>query len=328
MVMTGVSEQEYDIARALQSALRAKAPYVGIPIPGHAPLIFERAKLQRALTGVTPVYIGCEIISADKRALVIEGCSGPRCRTRLRAFSIPRAQLIGGGCERHRYGVQRWGNEIGRVQGKWKLSIREKPASVARDPLSKYRKELEKLEKQLAKLGERPKIVNPGVPYLRADRSLESHAAECETWRIWKAQKRLRGKVGALGAAARKGKMDARGLYAALRELLGDKMRTFSALTLDEKRRAGLEPRGGRYKSWEAPGFMDFCEPKTLWKTQPGIYRSWNGRPWTGGEDEADRWGAGRYAVVLEWSRERQELLSRIENVKIIMADAGAKAAR
>lgn len=39
---------DYDLARPLASALKAKAPYVGIPIPGHAPLIFNRLLLVRA----------------------------------------------------------------------------------------------------------------------------------------------------------------------------------------------------------------------------------------------------------------------------------------
>ena len=74
-----VANPEYDLARPLASALKAKAPYVGIPIPGHAPLIFNRLFLVRALKGVRPVHV--EVLThpdvAD-RWLVVDGLANER----------------------------------------------------------------------------------------------------------------------------------------------------------------------------------------------------------------------------------------------------------
>lgn len=93
-----ISNEEYELSKPLASALKGKAPFVGLPIPGHAPLIFKREFLQRALKGVKPVYIGVETVEGSTaRALVIEGVAGSRVRTKYRLFPIDRNRLLGRG---------------------------------------------------------------------------------------------------------------------------------------------------------------------------------------------------------------------------------------
>jgi len=82
---------EYDLTRPIRTAIRSKAPYVGIPMPGHAPLIFKRSQLAGALKGVKPVYVEVEIHPNGDRVLTVEGTAGPTIRTRTRFISIPRS---------------------------------------------------------------------------------------------------------------------------------------------------------------------------------------------------------------------------------------------
>lgn len=70
-----VHNPQYDLSRPLASALRAKAPYVGIPIPGHAPLIFNRLFLGRALKGVTPVNVEVRLCESGERLLIVDAVS-------------------------------------------------------------------------------------------------------------------------------------------------------------------------------------------------------------------------------------------------------------
>lgn len=292
-----VMNQDYDLARPLQSALKAKAPFVGVPIPGHAPLIFQRDKLVRALKGVKPIHLYVEVYENGNRALIVDGVAGPRCHTHLKALSLQRNHLV------------HWGDPM-KAAERWRRGWKQKPATT-RDPLAKYRKELERLDKALAKLENRPEIFNPATatgPIYQPD------SYERELWRDWRAQRKLRGQVGRLAFLCHRGDLDSRKLYAALREIVSG-FDTFSDLTAYERRRKSID------------SFHDYANPKTLWMRCKGLAKcSWHGRPWTGRDDsEADKWGAKRYAVVLEWIRERRELESRIAAVKAMMEDAAAK---
>ena len=95
-----IANPEYDLAKPLASALKAKAPYVGIPLPGHAPLIFRRDLLVRALKGVRPVHIAV-IAHPDvaDRWLVVDGVADEspsgniRVRHHMKVRAIRRNQL-------------------------------------------------------------------------------------------------------------------------------------------------------------------------------------------------------------------------------------------
>jgi len=76
----------YELARPLASALKAKSPLVGIPVPGHCPLVFERTKLQRMLRGVKVHHISIDATGQD-RLLQVKGLSGyVRCNYRILAI--------------------------------------------------------------------------------------------------------------------------------------------------------------------------------------------------------------------------------------------------
>jgi cation transport regulator ChaB len=89
---------EYDLSRPLGSALKAKAPFVGIPLSGHRPLIFKRAKLQRMLKGVRVTHVEVDVTNARDRYLIVQGTAGKvawnpvRCNYRIR--SIPISDLL------------------------------------------------------------------------------------------------------------------------------------------------------------------------------------------------------------------------------------------
>jgi hypothetical protein len=304
-----ITNPDYDLARPLASALRAKAPYVGIPIPGHAPLIFNRLFLFRAMKGVRPVNIEVLTFESGERYLIVDGiaderfnghvCIG-RVRHHMKVRSIPRARF-------RAYGRNNPANEM----EKWKPTVAAAPAPVR---TSKYDKAIAKLEKQLAKLGPRPKIFNPAVATSDDDYNRD-------TWLAWHQQKALRGKIGALAKKAHTGQITARELYPALATLTT--IKRFSDLNTREK-----EQLSERYAEGSAPTFFDFANPKALWRFMPNLAKSYGGaRPSLYGDawDAPNRWGAHRYNVILEWSRERRELLSQIEATRIMATDAAGK---
>lgn len=86
------ANHECEASRGLQSALKAKAKIVGIPIPGHAPLIFMRTKLQRCLKGVLPTSV-IAVVNGNARWLCIEGNAG-RVRTKMRMLSMSRSDAL------------------------------------------------------------------------------------------------------------------------------------------------------------------------------------------------------------------------------------------
>lgn len=291
---------EYDLARPLASALKASAPYVGIPIPGHAPLIFNRDKLKRALSGVKPIYIAVLIHDNGNRSLTVEGVAGPRCRTSLRMLSLPRSVF-----NPNRY------SEPYMTMQKWN-PVKSKPRVHSRT--TKYDKAIAKLERQLAKLGDRPHICNPSLAHSEVSENYR------EQFLQWHRQKDLRRKIGYLGVQTHAGKLTAHELYLALSKLTT--VKRYSDFTKKQLERMGIEI------GWKHNGFFDYCDPKNLWKFLPDVNNFWQqSRPklcWGDWEawEERDRWGSERYAPVLEWSHRRQELLSQIAALHAITEDA------
>ena len=299
---------EYDLSRLLASALRAKAPYVGIPIPGHAPLIFNRLFLWRALKGVKPVNVEVQTHLTGERLLIVNGVAEEHfykgiCLGRVRHHMKMRSLRRG-----------RWQDKriIDEAMEKWKPTIAVKASPAPR--VSRYDKAIAKLERQLAQLGSRPKIFNPAI-------ASSDDGYNRDTWLKWHQQKRRRGKIGALGAQAKAGKITARELYAALAELTT--VKRFSELNTRQKRSLGSLGEGGQY--YDTGTFFDYADPKRLWRFLPGLAKQYgDSRPALYGEawDARERWGAWRYEVVLEWSRARREIESQIEGIRQISADS------
>ena len=286
-----VANPDYDIARPLASALKATAPYVGIPIPGHAPLIFKRSKLQNALRGVKPIYIDVAIDPAGERFLTVEGVASARCRTFMRMRSIHRETFYNPFSEPYNE-MQKW-NPL-------------KKAAAPRT--SKYDKALGKLEKQLAKLGDRPQIENPCLSHSTVDAS--NHAQ----FSRWHEQKDLRRKIGALASLAYSGKITAREFYKALASLTT--VKRLSDFTPKQCERIIGKTEYNR--------FTDYVNPKNIWKFLPDLSRSWTGsRPrlywgsWQEWQAEQTKtWGIARYQVVLDWSHQRREILSQMQGIR------------
>ena len=290
-----VANPDYDLARPLASALKAKAPYVGIPIPGHAPLIFNRDKLQRALRGVKPVYIDVTVHENGERSLVVEGVASPHCRTSMRLRSLHRSVF-----NPNRYSAPYMAME------KWN------PLKAKAPRVTKYDKAIAKLERQLAKLGNRPEIANPCVT--------SSAPRDGESFLRWRQQKGLRRKIGRLAVQVCAGKMTAHEFYAGLGKLT--KVKRYSDFTEKWRERILGKAEHGRN------GFSDFANPKNLWKFLPELEHSWmHSRPrlywgtWQEWQQEQlkECWGAQRYAPILEWSRKRQELHSQIAAVRAMI---------
>ena len=286
-----VFNPDYDLARPLASALKATAPYVGIPIPGHAPLIFKRSKLQNALRGVKPIYIDVAIDPAGERFLTVEGVASARCRTFMRMRSIHREAFH-----------NRYSEPYNEMQ-KWN------PLKKAAAPrTSKYDKALAKLEKQLAKLGDRPQIENPCLSHSTVDAS--NHAQ----FSRWHEQKDLRRKIGALASLAYSGKITAREFYKALASLTT--VKRLSDFTPKQCERIIGKTEYNR--------FTDYVNPKNIWKFLPDLSRSWTGsRPrlywgsWQEWQAEQTKtWGIARYQVVLDWSHQRREILSQMQGIR------------
>jgi hypothetical protein len=82
----------YDLLPPLLSALAAKSPLVGIPMPGDTPLILNRAKLQAALRGVEPMYVTVEG-AGESRYLSVQGIASNRVRTKMCMLAIPRRAI-------------------------------------------------------------------------------------------------------------------------------------------------------------------------------------------------------------------------------------------
>jgi len=306
-------QSDYDLAKPLATALKAKAPYVGIPMPGHAPLIFRRELLVGSLKGVRVVNVEVQpsLIGEDGcRYLVVDGTAEERWSGRVLVGRVRHYMKVR---SLHRSALKAYGSEHAKVWKSWlekERKARITPKSPA--PKGKYEKVLAKLKKELDRLGGRPQIFNPAVA--TQGRVLDDWRAG---WLRWKEQQELRGKVGALAKTVQ----TSRKLYAGLRALGLAGVRTFSDLDTGERRSLV----GSRY-SHEEGTYLDYAKPENLWRFQPGLVRQ---RPNLYGDDYADpeRWGAGRYASVLEWIRERKELVSQIEGAKVMMEDAqGGKA--
>jgi len=288
-----ISNPDYDLAKPIQSAIKSKAPYVGVPMPGHAPLIFKRSLLAGALKGVKPIHIEVTNHENGLRTLTIEGTCGPRVRTRCTLYSI------------HRKEFGNWNSEVRKAMDKWKPTLA--PAKSKAPKQTKFDKAIIVLEKKLVKLGDRPRLANPAIA--------EGHPShDRESCLKWYAQKSLRGQVGSLGKRTRKGELDSRQFYAAMDTLPGiGKVTRYSELDTRQKEsiQRDIRDRLGRN------GFFDYANPTMLWRFMPTLKTWQGGKPYSLRpiDKEDVHWGVERYYPVLNWQRERAEILAAIESI-------------
>jgi hypothetical protein len=290
---------DYDLTKPIQSAIRSKAPYVGVPMPGHAPLIFKRSQLAGALKGVKVVHMEVEAYPSGVRVLSVEGTAGPRVRTRCRLVSVPRHAFWSRNTEPYQ------------AMAKWKPTMA--PARVKAPKQTKYDKALIVLQKRLVKLGDRPHLRNPAT-------AAGHPASDRESCLKWYQQKSLRGQVGALGNATRHGKLTSREFYDAMDALPGiGKVTRYSELDTRQKESVQGGKNNVAYRLGRN-GFFDYADPSRLWHFMPTLKTWCDSKPYglRPLEDDKDekRWGVERYYPVLEWLRQREEILSAIASIR------------
>lgn len=300
---------DYDLAKPLATAIRAKAPYVGVPISGHAPLVFNRAKLCRALKGVKPLDVSIQAVEGSKvRLLVVEGIAGPRVRTKLRMAALP---------------VHWWKTYEGRTAlGSWRdaeMKARDKSA-VRCKPTKGFNHAVatvKRLQRELDKMGHEYSLPNPCLRgRYEYQWTAESRAHTEADWLDYRRTKRMRTLVGALSRTASRKNWSSRELYAAMTQ------RGWEFTRYSDVR----QPAKERY----AHGYFDYV--RNLWRFVRGTgsqsflqMRRYNQPEWMreamrrivdpSGEPNDLGWGSARYYVKLEDMRQRQSLRAQIEAI-------------
>src|SRR5205823_3720897 len=128
-------------ANLIESAMKAKSPVVGIPIPGHAPFRILRSRLRDSLKGLKILSSAYE--SGDsKRWLTVEAAA-ERVKSTRKYFPL----------DRHHAGklIDRWLKSERRKGSKSQRSVRKSAAE----------KQLETLRTKLANITRRP--TNPAI---------------------------------------------------------------------------------------------------------------------------------------------------------------------
>lgn len=287
-----ISNVEYDLSRPLATALRAKAPFVGVPIPGHAPLVFDRLKLARALNGVKPVDIQVEIIPHSRiRLLCVEGVAGPRVRTRLRMAALDPAWHR---TPEGRKAMGKWRDAEQRAQQRMGA---KKPARGTTQAVTVYRK----LQRELEKMRQEHKLYNPCCPIGRGPNyhNTEEYLSER------KGAKRKRTLVGAL--AKTYSHEESRKLYAEMTR------RGWTFTKYSDVRQPDKERYASTY-----PSYL-----RNLWRFVLGTgsqyflgCRSYSQPPEMRDPESMKRvWGPARYFEKIEDMRARQSLRSQIEAI-------------
>lgn len=173
-----------DLKRYLSTALKAKAKYVGIPIEGRAPFIFDRKKLVLGLKGVTITHV---VADTQSRWLHIHGTAGPNVTHRSSRPSLDRCLVL---------------REI--QKGK-----RQVPA-IKLTPIDK---EIEKTCRELRKLSPASSLMR--LPRERQPEPARDYERQCEL--AWHKDKQRRKAVSWLAGLALKGRVTHKELYAVLK---------------------------------------------------------------------------------------------------------------
>lgn len=310
---------DYDLSKPLQSALRSKAPYVGVPIPGHAPLIFKRSRLQGVLKGVTPTSIECtgfretetRIIGGLKwevegwsqtRWLIIRGtASEGRVKTCVKMLSMRRSEFHGrtdAGKE-----MERWREATIKEYRKPKptFSTDRKTAAAQRKAVAV----LAKLERAKEKIFI-PAKPNPVVPTIHKPYAVESFKTMRET-------KRFRTIIGALSKQAVRDNWSTKKLYDAM-ERRGWKFVRWSEITSTQREHKGLF------------GIADYLRKLDRFVVGSGTYdcfSKWHGNlHYTRKQQfvpQDDYWGAERYYPYLAARNELRSIQHQIDSINAML---------
>lgn len=303
---------DYDLAKPLASALKVKAPYIGIPMPGHAPLTFDRKKLSACLKGVRPTNI--EVLtnedkpgSTHTRWLRVEGyASNGRIRTKLTIKAIPAVFW------RSREGKQAlrdWRDAEMRERTRQALAPtdRHQAATVKRALIT-----LKRLTKELQILPPYT-LYNPTVPHLSGTPS------ESERQRVSRLQetRRHRTILGAIAAQARREQWSSVQLYKYLTQR-GYHFDKLSDMTGRERELKGAED----FRAYLA-NLHRFVSESGLKGQTASFPEGYTGRHSYRRKDN-NNWGPERYMYKLAELQSRRSLQAQIDSVRQILADNGA----
>lgn len=190
------------ITQMVESARKATAPIVGIPMEGEAPFCLKRALLADSLKGLTIVDAGIQLALDGKR----EGM-------RLVVYAV------GSGVTAMRSFVPMERNSILLLQWEWAGKLRDK-RKVPTVKMSGRERRIAQWERKLVKLG-RPKA--PRHPLLYASEytreHMREHGAELgQQWAMWKREAEVRRWISAQGRECKAGKLTTTQLYRVLED--------------------------------------------------------------------------------------------------------------
>jgi hypothetical protein len=299
---------KFNVAHCVQTALKAKSPIVGIPLPGEPPFCLRRQFLADSLRGlkVIDAAIQLPLDSKGTKVLVVYA-AGPRVQA-VRKY-LP---------------MQSWSPDHIRIPlSNWAEAHKKKMSSPK---LSVYNKQLVRLQKKLTKLGA-PRA--PQHPLLYKDHwrksvqeydererkawiSLVEDGCDVQppltlgqTWAQFKREAPMRQWIQNQARECSKGKISTTQLYARLRDR-GLKVRKWSELSTYERDKCGGELFKYLGRLWQ---FCNCSGKPTYWFDQPDHYY----KP-----------GSGHYQSWLEHLHEYKELQSMIAGVEELKEAAAA----
>lgn len=296
---------DYDLSKPIQTAIKASAPYVGIPLPGHAALMFKRERLSRALKGVRPVNIEVIVEDNGERYLLIEGYAG-RVRTRMRFRSLSHRWFR---TYEGRKALDAWHN----AEFRKRKTTAVIPSGADRKTAAQIKKAvttLKRLQKELDGMGCPNTLRNPAVPYIHRYKAddvyergyLEQHRLN---WIGMRETKRLRTIIGGIAAQARRDAWTTTRLYKEL-AAHGIRYTKLSDMTASQRERRG------------AATIFDYV--RNLYKFCEGGDRVYYRYDWERNKGDGQEWGPDRYWRKLADIQERRALQSQIDSVKAILA--------
>lgn len=296
------------IVGMIESAIRAKAPIVGIPQDGEAPFCFKRAILADSLKGLKIIDAGIQLALDGKpensRLVIYAAGAGVKAVRSLVPMYRGRFlldQWAWADGERKRLGRK----SLPKVSGKEKklIQLRKQlaklgPLSTPRHPMldDGYNGLAARMEHDARAYEGWQRLVDPANGYLAEGTTVERPLTLGEQWAKWKAEADTRRWIQTRARMVKAGKMTTAQLYKAL-EAKGIKARRWSDLNTRERERCK-----------DLFGFLG-----TLWE-----FCGLAGKPyWFKAEAEREL-GAKHYEYWLEGLHKRKEIQSMIEGIEAI----------
>jgi hypothetical protein len=284
------AQVQVNLIGCIQSAIKAKCPIVGIPIPGQRPFTVRRDKLVGALRGMQIIDAAIQLPLDHGHAQMVVYGVAPRVRGTYKFYLANGHQA----------------SELMRDWTRAQRKARAHPKPL--EPQGKHAKAIARLEKQLAKMGT-PRPPHCALLYecKYSDQASKHWRDSGVQWAKWKREARLRNQLWHL-ANKTKPQMTTTQLYKAARNLKVG-VRTWSDVPERERERKHITTLFDYLKR-----FHEFCgltEKPSCFEPQEWYVKSADG-------DYAD-FGPDHYASWLDEVRARKELESQIAGIREMM---------